>query len=126
MGVAVAVLFLGVGARAAHAQASSADVNAANNPLTPKISINLHDQWAPELYDLDEPSNAFLLRGPIPHKPGGTPGLGAGAGKVMVLASGTTINVFAEPQFTIAHDGAGQPKFQVFMGVTLQLPIGRR
>jgi hypothetical protein len=36
-----------------------------------------------------------------------------------------TVNVFAEPQWTVAHDGAGQPKFQVFAGVNLQFPIGR-
>ena len=37
--------------------------------------------------------------------------LGAGVGKVVVLESGTTVNVFAEPQLTVADDGAGQPRF---------------
>ena len=46
-------------------QPSSADTNAANNPLTPKITINFHDQVAPELYDLDQASNAFLFRGVV-------------------------------------------------------------
>jgi hypothetical protein len=46
--------------------ASGEDVNAANNPLTPKITTNFHDQWAPELYDLDEVSNELLFRGLIP------------------------------------------------------------
>ena len=48
-------------------QASAQDVNAANNPLTPKIPINFHDQWAPELNDVDEGSNALLFCGVIPH-----------------------------------------------------------
>lgn len=237
---------------------SSADVNAANNPLTPKITLNFHDLWAPSLYDSDDYTNQFLLRGLIPHKLGGAPQLlrftmpalvtvpetpdgtvtgtgdlnlldlfpfkvgdvevavgpqltiptasetatgtglwqaglggvliapkkwgllgglltwqhsfagpsarptqnnltfqpffiynlpqgwylrstaiwafnletddyvipiGAGAGKVWALESGTTVNVFAEPQFTVAHQGAGQPQFQLFAGVNLQFPI---
>jgi len=258
---AALVVLLAASARNAHAQTSTEDVNAANNPLTPKITVNFHDQWAPDLYDL-EASNAFLFRGVIPHKLGGTPQLfrytlpivtapdgqggtrtglgdlnlielfpfalkqarmeiavgpqftlptatndftgtgkwqagfatlamaprsfgiagalvtwqhsfagdddratqhnlsvqplfiynlprgwylrstgtwnfafaqdtfaipiGAGAGKVAILNSGVTVNVFAEPQFTIAHEGAGQPKFQVFMGLNLQFPIGRK
>lgn len=239
-------------------QPSAEDVNAANNPLTPKITINFHDQAAPELYDLDQGSNALLFRGLIPHKLGGRGQLlrytlpvvtapdglggsvtglgdlnlidlfpfalkqarmeiavgpqvtlptatddltgtgkwqagfatlaiaprsfgiagalvtwqhsfagdddrasqnnlsiqplfiynlpqgwylrstatlnfafaqdtyvvpiGAGVGKVW-LRGGTTINVFAEPQFSVAHDGAGQPKFQVFLGANLQFPL---
>ena len=51
--------------------------------------------------------------------------LGLGVGKVWVLGDGTSVNLFAEPQWTVAHDGAGQPKFQVFAGVNLQLPIRR-
>jgi len=67
--IAAAVLLLGRSAAAQHASAE--DVNAANNPLTPKITINFHDQWAPELYDVGEGSNAFLFRGVVPHKLGG-------------------------------------------------------
>ena len=52
--------------------------------------------------------------------------VGAGVGKVFVQADGTTINVFAEPQWTIAHHGAGQPKFQLFAGVNLQFPIKKK
>ncbi len=238
-----------------HSQSDQA--NEANNPLTPKITINFQDQWAPELFGSDEETNAFLLRGLLPHKLFGQPQLfrftlpvatapapggdvtalgdlnlinlfpfklghievavgpqltiptatsdatgtdkwqlgaaglliapqqwgmlgglvtwqasiagdddrpeqnnltvqpllfynlptgwylrstaiwnfdlerghyaipiGAGIGKVFVRPGGVTINVFAEPQFTIAHDGAGQPKFQVFAGVNLQFPLG--
>jgi len=240
---------------------SSADLNAANNPLTPKITINFHDYWASRLYDSDDYTNQFLLRGLVPHRLGGAPQLlrftmpavvtvpdgtsgtttgtgdlnllnlfpfkagpvefavgpqltiptasrpqtgtglwqgglgavaiapqawgilgglltwqhsfagpsdrptqnnltfqpffiynlpegwyfrstaiwafnletndyaiplGAGIGKVWVLAGGTTVNVFAEPQWTVAHEGAGQPKFQLFAGVNLQFPIGKK
>ena len=238
---------------------SSDDVNKANNPLTPAITVNFQDQGAPQLYDLDEGANSFLLRGVLPHKLGGLPQilrftlpvvttpngnggeatgigdlnlfdlaifpmkkarmvlgfgpqftfptatetltgtgkwqaglagvavaprkwgiagvlltwqhsfawssyretqnglvaqplviynlpdgyylrstagwnfdleqghyaipLGSGAGKVWLMHGGISINLFAEPQWTVAHDGVGQPKFQVFGGLNLQFPI---
>ena len=240
---------------------SHEQMNEANNPLTPKIGVNLQDQYVDRMYDLDGWSNAFLLRATIPHKLGGTgqilrvtapvvtaPSLtgdgrttafgdlnlidialfkhgalelgvgpqltaptaskdeggtgkwqaglaavvvapqswgvvgglvtwqhsfagvddrptqnnlavqpivnanlsqgwylrssatwtfdlardhyaipvGLGLGKVWLLGDGTTVNIFAEPQWTVAHDGAGQPKFQVFAGVNMQFPLGRR
>ncbi len=251
--VAVAML-AAPGARAQSAE----DVNAANNPLTPKLGVNFQDQYAPRLYDSDDWTNAFLLRSTVPHKlfgaaqllrvtlpvatapdftgghstglgdfnlfdlfltkagalqigagpqftfptaskdelgtgkwqaglagvaiapqPWGLIGglltwqhsfagdsdratqnnlsaqpffiynlpegwylrstatwnfdlarnhyaipIGAGVGKVWVLGDGTSVNLFAEPQWTVAHDGAGQPKFQVFAGVNLQFPLG--
>jgi hypothetical protein len=52
--------------------------------------------------------------------------IGAGVGKVFIQSDGTTINVFAEPQWTIAHEGAGQPVFQVFAGVNFQFPIKKK
>ncbi|MEG9437773.1 hypothetical protein JAO29_16610 [Edaphobacter sp. HDX4] len=52
--------------------------------------------------------------------------LGIGAGKVWLLHRGTTINAFAEPQFSVAHDGTGQPQFHVFAGLNLQFPIGKK
>ncbi len=237
---------------------SAEDVNAANNPLTPKITLNLHDQWAPRLYDLpDDYTNAVLFRGVLPHKLGGSPQIlrftmpvstvpaadgtttgagdlnlfnlwlfkagalevgvgpqltaptaskdetgtgkwqaglagvliapqtwgllgalvtwqhsfagdsdrptqnnlsaqplamynlpegfylrstatwnfdlerhhyaipiGAGVGKVWILGDGQSINAFIEPQWTVAHDGVGQPQFQVFAGVNYQFTIG--
>ena len=48
--------------------------------------------------------------------------IGLGAGKVWKQGT-TTLNLFAEPQWTVAHDGNGQPKFQVFMGLNLQFPL---
>jgi hypothetical protein len=241
---------------------SSEDVNKANNPLTPSITINLQDQAQPQIYGLDQGSNAFLLRGVLPFKLDGVPQLlrytlpvvsapngrggttaglgdlnvfdvfpflwkqaklelgvgpqltfptatssttgtgkwqaglvglavaprkwgiagvlvtwqhsfagdntrptqnglvvqpliiynlpsgwylrstaawdfdlaqnqyaipiGFGAGKVWLLDGGRTVNIFAEPQWTLAHDGVGQPKFQLFAGVNLQFPIHKK
>jgi len=51
--------------------------------------------------------------------------IGAGIGTVWLAKGGTTINLFVEPQWTVAHEGAGPPRFQVFAGLTLQFPIGR-
>jgi hypothetical protein len=241
-------------------QPSSTDVNAANSPLTPMITINFQDQAAPLLYSSGDGMNSFLFRGLIPNKLGGLPQLfrftlpvttvpagmgnrttglgdlnvydlfpfpvgkmelaagplftfptatetatgtgkwqaglasvliapqkwglagglltwqhsfagdghrltqdilsfqpliiynlpkawylrstatwnfdlahgnfaipiGFGAGKVWILHSGTVVNLFAEPQVTIAHSGAGQPQFQIFAGLNLQFPIRRK
>jgi hypothetical protein len=53
-----------------------ADVNEANNPLTPKITVNFHDYYVPELTDLDDRyANQFLLRGLIPSDLFGAPQL---------------------------------------------------
>jgi hypothetical protein len=46
---------------------------------------------------------------------------GLGAGKVM-RAGGAVLNLFLEPQFTVLHEGAGQPAVQVFAGMNLQFP----
>lgn len=51
--------------------------------------------------------------------------VGVGAGKVWTLKSGTILNLFAEPQWTVAHSGVGVPKFQLFAGLNLQFPIGK-
>lgn len=48
--------------------------------------------------------------------------LGLGPGKIW-KASGITWNLFAEPQWTVSHDGQGQPKFQVFFGLNMQFPL---
>ena len=52
--------------------------------------------------------------------------IGAGVGKVIATSEGTTINIYAEPQWTVAHEGTGQPKFQVFAGVTVQFPAKKK
>jgi hypothetical protein len=50
--------------------------------------------------------------------------VGLGLGKVWVQPGGASLNLFAEPQFTVAHDGAGQPRFQVFAGFNYQFTLG--
>ena len=48
--------------------------------------------------------------------------VGAGVGKAWKMG-GTTYNLLPEPQWTVSHQGDGQPKFQVFMGMNLQFPL---
>lgn len=238
------------------AQDTGSRANEANNPLTPKITTNFHDQWAPSLYGTHDSTNAFLFRGVVPNATFDTPQLfrytlpvttapttsgsttsigdlnlidlfpfkvghteialgpqltaptagkdatgtgkwqaglagiviapqrwgllgslvtwqqsfagssrrldqnnlsfqplvlynlprgwylrstatwnfdlqrgayaiplGIGVGKVNVIAGGTTVNVFIEPQWTVSRQGTGQPQFQVFAGVNLQFPM---
>ena len=45
--------------------------------------------------------------------------LGLGIGKV-VKNGRTVFNMFIEPQFTILHDGLGQPELQIFAGINMQ------
>jgi hypothetical protein len=73
---AAAVFFLAIAASAASAQEHE-DVNAANNPLTPKITINFHNYFIPSFIDLpeDKHANQFLLRGLIPSDTFGLPQL---------------------------------------------------
>ena len=53
---------------------SAQEVNEANNPLTPKITINLQDIYVTSYYGLpDSDSNTGLLRGVLPHRLFGFP-----------------------------------------------------
>lgn len=45
--------------------------------------------------------------------------LGAGIGQVIKKGK-TVYNVFAEPQFSVADDGPGQPEWQIFLGFNMQ------
>jgi hypothetical protein len=55
---------------------TAADANAANNPLTPKITLNLQDYFLPSLNRLDGRSaNQGLLRGLVPADTFGVPQL---------------------------------------------------
>jgi hypothetical protein len=45
--------------------------------------------------------------------------LGLGLGKV-IRHGKKVFNIFAEPQFSVAEEGAGQPDWQVFLGVNMQ------
>jgi hypothetical protein len=47
--------------------------------------------------------------------------IGLGAGKVM-RAGKAVLNMFLEPQFTVLHEGVGQPAFQLFAGLMAQFP----
>jgi hypothetical protein len=53
------------------------DINEANNPLTPKITINFQDYFIPSFKDTpgNPHANQFLLRGLIPSDMGGMPQL---------------------------------------------------
>ncbi|WP_062227748.1 hypothetical protein [Aureimonas frigidaquae] len=63
--VSLAICFAS-GQAQAQAQAHE-DVNAANNPLTPKITLNFQNFYTPDIVGLGgRQSNAFLLRGLIP------------------------------------------------------------
>ncbi len=47
--------------------------------------------------------------------------IGFGVGKVMVSGK-AIISMGLEPQFTFLHNGAGQPQFQIFAGLNIQIP----
>ena len=44
---------------------------------------------------------------------------GVGVGKILKVDR-TVFNMFIEPQWTVLHDGVGQPEFTVFAGINLQ------
>ncbi|MCB1779918.1 MAG: hypothetical protein KDJ34_07455 [Candidatus Competibacteraceae bacterium] len=45
--------------------------------------------------------------------------LGVGIGQVIKKGK-TVYNIFAEPQFSVADDGPGQPEWQIFLGFNMQ------
>lgn len=46
--------------------------------------------------------------------------VGLGGGRVWSLSKKLKLNLYAEPQYTIAHKGVGAPKWQIFAGINLQ------
>lgn len=48
--------------------------------------------------------------------------LGVGLGKVIKTKS-AVINLFVEPQFSVADQGPGQPEWQIYMGINMQFPF---
>ena len=84
-----------------------------NATLQPFVIHNLPDGW----YMRSSATWNFNLRNGDYSIP-----IGVGAGKIW-KGNGVTYNLFAEPQWTVAHQGEGQPKFQVFFGLNLQLPL---
>lgn len=49
--------------------------------------------------------------------------IGFGIGQVIKQGK-IVYNIFLEPQFSILHEGTGQPKVQLFAGLNLQFPRG--
>ena len=79
----------------------------------PFIIYNLPEGW----YMRSTATWNFDLKGAGYYIP-----IGLGAGKIWKEGT-TTLNFFAEPQWTVAHEGEGKPKFQVFFGLNLQFPL---
>ena len=50
--------------------------------------------------------------------------LGVGVGKGWKTVDASTLNLFVEPQWTVAHEGVA-PKLQVFFGLNMQFPLRR-
>jgi hypothetical protein len=48
--------------------------------------------------------------------------VGFGAGKVIQLAGGYTLNAYVEAQPSVYRAGVGAPRFQVFTGIKIQFP----
>jgi hypothetical protein len=57
---------------------------------------------------------AFDLKNEVYHVP-----FGFGIGQVTKVGK-TVFNIFVEPQFTVLHNGAGQPAFQVYTALNMQ------
>jgi hypothetical protein len=96
------------------------DVNAANNPLTPKITLNLHNYFIPSFADTpgDPHANQFLLRGLIPSDMFGLPQLlrftlpiatspDVPSGYVTGLGDLTLMDIFILPKHGDVTFGAG-------------------
>lgn len=96
------------------------DVNAANNPLTPKITLNLHDYFIPSFNDTPgEPkANQFLIRGLVPSDMWGLPQLlrftlpiatapDVPSGYVTGLGDLTLMDIFILPKLGDVTFGAG-------------------
>lgn len=96
------------------------DVNAANNPLTPKITINFQDYYIPSFIGApgDPEANQFLLRGLIPSDMWGLPQLlrftlpvatspDTPSGYVTGLGDLTLMDIFILPKHGEVTFGAG-------------------
>ena len=51
--------------------------------------------------------------------------IGFGVGNVWKVDQRTTANLFIEPQYTVWHEGAGMPRWQIFVGLNLQFSTGQ-
>ncbi|MDK4700898.1 hypothetical protein PH562_01520 [Rhizobium sp. CNPSo 4062] len=80
----------------------------------PIVNFNLKDGW----YLRSSATWNFNLENGSSYIP-----VGLGAGKVIPLQNGATMNAFIEPQYTVWNDGAGAPRWQIFAGLNFQFPI---
>jgi hypothetical protein len=81
--------------------------------VQPNVFYNLHGGWYLR-------SSAIMRFDTSTHTT--TIPLGLGAGKVIQLAGGYTLNLYAEAQPSVYRSGTGAPNFQVFTGIKLQFP----
>jgi len=49
--------------------------------------------------------------------------IGFGVGKVWTLPSGTVMNLYVEPQYSVYRTGTGAPIWQILSAVTFQFPV---
>jgi hypothetical protein len=49
--------------------------------------------------------------------------IGLGLGKVWTYASGGTFSAFLEPQYSVWRRGVGAPTWQLFSGISVQIPV---
>jgi hypothetical protein len=81
--------------------------------VQPNVFYNLHSGWYLR-------SSAIMRFDTSTHTT--TIPVGLGAGKVIQLAGGYTLNLYAEAQPSVYRSGTGAPNFQVFTGIKLQFP----
>jgi hypothetical protein len=81
--------------------------------VQPNVFYNLHDGWYLR-------SSAIMRFDTSTHTT--TIPLGLGAGKVIHLGGGYTLNLYAEAQPSVYRSGTGAPNLQVFAGIKLQFP----
>jgi hypothetical protein len=81
--------------------------------VQPNVFYNLHDGWYLR-------SSAIMRFDTSTHTT--TIPVGLGAGKVIQLSGGYTLNVYAEAQPSVYRSGTGTPNFQLFTGIKLQFP----
>lgn len=81
--------------------------------VQPNVFYNLHSGWylrSSAIMRLDTSTHTTTI--PV----------GLGAGKVIQLAGGYTLNLYAEAQPSVYRSGTGAPNFEVFTGIKLQFP----
>ena len=81
--------------------------------VQPNIFYNLHGGWYLR-------SSAIMRFDTSTHTT--TIPVGFGAGKVIQLSGGYTLNGYVEGQPSVYRSGTGAPNFQIFTGIKLQFP----